>query len=179
MVSGTWLDCGAGGGGSLDDAYTTGNTIPTDSGNNVIITIQEVVTPTSFVLENQDTAGVSAERIYNSIASGTLTNGLLLEQTGAGTMTNAIQIAETAGTITDGILITGTLGNILNSPTLDITGGGAITGATGITSSGTITFSGFTTNGGLIYANRSVVLAQTAAGTAGQALISGGAGSPT
>jgi hypothetical protein len=179
VVSGTGSDCGAGGGGSLDAAYTTGNTITTDSGNNVIITLQEVVTPTSFVVENQDTAGVSAERIYNSIASGTLTNGLLLEQTGAGTMTNAIQIAETAGTITDGILVTGTLGNILNTPTLDITGGGAITGATGITSSGTITFSGFTTNGGLLYTNGSGVLAQTAAGTAGQALISGGAGSPT
>ncbi|TXI33971.1 MAG: hypothetical protein E6Q53_02105, partial [Candidatus Moraniibacteriota bacterium] len=146
VVSGTGSDCGAGS-VSLDAAYTSGNTITTDSGNNVIITLQEVVTPTSFVVENQDTAGVSATRIYNSIASGTLTNGLLLEQTGAGTMTNAIQIAETAGTITDGILVTGTLGNILNSPTLDITGGGAITGATGITSSGTITFSGLSTAG--------------------------------
>ncbi len=146
VVSGTGSDCGAGG-GSLDASYTSGNTITTDSGNNVIITLQEVVAPTSFVIENQDTAGVSAERIFNSIASGTLTNGLLLEQTGAGTMTNAIQIAETAGTITDGILITGTLGNILNSPTLDITGAGAITGATGITSSGTITFSGLSTAG--------------------------------
>ncbi|QQR78619.1 MAG: hypothetical protein IPJ68_06140 [Candidatus Moraniibacteriota bacterium] len=125
--------CG-GGGGTLDSAYTAGNTITTDSGNNVIITLQEVATPTSFVVENQDTAGVSAERVFNSIASGTLTNGLLIEQAGAGTMTNAIQIAETAGTITDGILITGTLGNILNSPSLDITGAGAITGATGITS---------------------------------------------
>ncbi|MEK7548474.1 MAG: hypothetical protein AAB499_01065, partial [Patescibacteria group bacterium] len=46
--------------------------------------------------------------------------------------TNAIQIAETAGTITDGILITGTLANILNSGSIDITGAGAITGATGV-----------------------------------------------
>jgi hypothetical protein len=105
---------GCGGGATLDSAYTAGNTITTDSGNNVIITLQEVATPTSFVVENQDTAGVSTERIFNSIASGTLTNGLLIEQTGAGTMTNAIQIAETAGTITDGILITGTLGNIFS-----------------------------------------------------------------
>jgi hypothetical protein len=73
----TVVSCsGCGGGGStLDSAYTSGNTITTDSGNNVIITLQEVATPTSFVVENQDTAGVSAERIFNSIASGTLTNG--------------------------------------------------------------------------------------------------------
>ncbi|MBP6929371.1 MAG: hypothetical protein KBB77_00365 [Candidatus Moranbacteria bacterium] len=138
--------CG-GGGGTLDSAYASGNTITTDSGSNVVITLQEVVTPTSFVIENQDTAGSSAQRIFNSITSGTLTNGLLIEQTGAGTLTNAIQIAETAGTITDGILVTGTLGNILNSPSIDITGSGAITGATGITSSGTITFSGLSTAG--------------------------------
>jgi hypothetical protein len=56
---------------------------------------------------------------------------------------------------------------------------GAIAAATGITSSGTITFSALNTNGGLIWANGSGVLAQTAAGTSGQALISGGAGSPT
>ncbi|MEP7162243.1 MAG: hypothetical protein ABI747_00555, partial [Candidatus Moraniibacteriota bacterium] len=137
----TVVSCsGCGGGATLDSAYIAGNTITTDSASNVIIALQEVVTPTSFVVENQDTAGVSAERIFNSIASGTLTNGLLIEQTGAGTMTNGIQIAETAGTITDGILITGTLGNILNTPSLDITGAGAITGATGITSaSGDIT----------------------------------------
>lgn len=119
---------------TLQNAYTGGNTISTTSASNIAITLAEVATPTSFTIENQDTAGVSAQRIFNSIASGTLTNGLLIEQTGAGTMTNAIQIAETAGTITDGILITGTLGNILNSGSIDITGAGAITGATGITS---------------------------------------------
>jgi hypothetical protein len=185
VVSGTGSDCGSGG-GSLDAAYTTGNTITTDSGNNVIITLQEVVTPTSFVVENQDTAGVSATRIYNSIASGTLTNGLLLEQTGAGTMTNAIQIAETAGTITDGILVTGTLGNILNSPTLDITGAGAITGATAITSSGTITFSGLSTagivtntSGGVLGTTTSVPIANggtnaTSVGSAGSIAYSTG-----
>ena len=124
--------CG-GGGATLDSAYTTGNTIGTDSGSNVIINLSEVVTPTEFTVNNLDTAGTNAVQIDSSIASGTLTNGLLIEQSGAGTMTNAIQIAETAGTITDGILITGTLGNILNSASIDITGAGAITGATAIT----------------------------------------------
>ena len=56
---------------------------------------------------------------------------------------------------------------------------GAIAAATGIASSGTITFSALSTNGGLLWANGSGTLAQTAAGTAGQALISGGAGAPT
>ena len=129
------VGCG-GGGSTLQQAYdaSSGNTVLTTTARNIAFTLGEVATPTSLTLENQDTAGVSAQRIFNSIASGTLTNGLLLEQTGVGTMTNAIQIAETAGTITDGILITGTLANILNSASIDITGAGAITGATGITS---------------------------------------------
>jgi hypothetical protein len=42
---------------------------------------------------------------------------------------------------------------------------GAIAAATGVTSSGTITFSGFSTNGGLLYTNGSGVLSQTGAGT--------------
>lgn len=132
------LSAGACGGGAstLQGAYdgSSGNTILTTTARDIAFTLGEVATPTSFTIDNQDTAGVSAQRIFNSIASGTLTNGLLVEQTGAGTMTNGIQIAETAGTITDGILITGTLGNILNSGSIDITGAGAITGATGITS---------------------------------------------
>ncbi len=133
----------AGSSATLQDVYGTGNTILTTTGRNVAFTLGEVAAPTSFTIENQDTAGVSAEKISSSIASGALTNGLLIEQTGIGTMTNGLQIAETAGTITDGILITGTLGNILNSPSLDITGAGAITGATGVTlSSGDITTTG-------------------------------------
>ncbi|MBI2552810.1 hypothetical protein HYW17_05955, partial [Candidatus Uhrbacteria bacterium] len=85
-------------------------------------------------------------QIDNRDSNETVTNGLLIEQTGAGTMTNAIQIAETAGTITDGILITGTLGNILNSASIDITGAGAITGATGVTTT-TLSSTGVTTIG--------------------------------
>jgi hypothetical protein len=93
----------------FNGSYNGGNTITTSSGNNIAITLAEVASPTSLTIENADTAGVSAQRIFNSIASGTLTNGLLIEQTGAGTMTNGIQIAETAGTITDG--------NLSQSPT--------------------------------------------------------------
>ncbi len=121
--------CG-GGGGTLDQAYTSGNTIGTDTASDIIFNLAEVATPTQFIVNNLDTAGVNAIQIDNGIASGTLTNGLFIEQSGAGTMTSAIQITETAGTITDGIAIIGTLGNILNTPTIDITGAGAITGAT-------------------------------------------------
>ena len=101
-----------------------------------------MTTPTSLTLENQDTAGVSAERIFNSIASGTLTNGLLIEQTGAGTLTNGVQVlgtagaigsgilvADGAGTITDGIQFTGTFTNIINSPTFDVNNAGDLTSA--------------------------------------------------
>jgi hypothetical protein len=100
----------------------------------------EVATPTSLTVENQDTAGVSAERIFNSIASGTLTNGLLVEQTGAGTMTNAIQILETAGTITTGI----TIGN-------NITTGISI--GTGVTTGISIASGGITATGEILFTN--------------------------
>ena len=56
--------------------------------------------------------------------------------------------------------------NYLNTPSIVINGSGAIIGATGVSSSGTITFSGFSTNGGLLYTNGSGVLSQTGAGSA-------------
>ncbi|NTV55072.1 MAG: hypothetical protein HGA16_01060, partial [Candidatus Moranbacteria bacterium] len=97
---------------TLQTAYntTSGNTITTTTGRNVIFTLAELATATSFTIENQDTGGAAAEKITNSIASGTLTNGLQFEQTGAGTVTNAISILRTAGTITKGIDISGTVG---------------------------------------------------------------------
>ena len=140
---------------TLQDAYnvTSGNTITTSDNRDIAFTLADVSTPTSFTIQNMDTAGASAQRIFSSIGTGTLTNGLLIEQTGGGTMTNAIQITETTGDITDGIKITGTLGNILNSPTLDITGAGAITGAASV-------------NGLVITANTGVVTTGTWNGTA-------------
>lgn len=101
-----------GGGGTLQNAYdyTSGNTILTTTGRNIAFTLGEVATPTSFTLENQDTAGTNAEYINNSIASGTLANGLTIENTAGGTMTNAINILETAGAITTGINIGNNVG---------------------------------------------------------------------
>jgi hypothetical protein len=140
-TSDTWA-CGAdnsgGGGATLQTAYDSGNTILTTTARDVAITLGEVLVPTSVTITNLDSAGTSGLKIANATALGTLTNGLLIDNTLAGTLTNAIQISETLGTITDGILITGTLGNILNSGSIDITGVGAITGATGISSTGNI-----------------------------------------
>ncbi len=83
--------------------------------------------------------------VRHNASSGGITDAIQIENTTAGgTITNAIAIRETAGTITDGILVSGTLSNILNSDSIDITGAGAITGATGITSSGEITLSSLT-----------------------------------
>lgn len=136
--------CG-GGGGTLDSAYTAGNTIGTDSGSNVIINLADVVTPTEVTINNLDASGTNALQIDNST---TLTNGLFVEQSAAGTLTNALQVAASAGTITNGLLIadgagaitngiqlTGTFTTtLLDTPSLDISGAGAITGATGVTS---------------------------------------------
>ncbi|NTW15724.1 MAG: hypothetical protein HGA38_05175, partial [Candidatus Moranbacteria bacterium] len=102
----SWAAAGTGS-STLQADYnaTSGNTITTTTGRDIAFTLAELATPTKFSIDNQDTAGTSAEYIKNSIASGTLTNGLLFEQTGAGTVTNAISILETAGTVTTAINI--------------------------------------------------------------------------
>ena len=106
--------------------------------------LTDILTQRLLVVENRNDGGSTGISetllaIDNQEANEILTNGLLIEQSAGGTMTNAIQILETAGTITDGILVSGTLSNILNTDTLDITGAGAITGATGVTlSSGNV-----------------------------------------
>ncbi|HWQ60489.1 MAG TPA: hypothetical protein VN420_05105, partial [Candidatus Fimivivens sp.] len=107
----SWAAAGSGS-STLQTDYnaTSGNTILTTTGRNIAFTLGEVATPTMFIIENQDTAGSSAQYMNNSIASGTLTNGLQFEQTGAGTVTNAISILRTAGTITKGVDISGTVG---------------------------------------------------------------------
>jgi DNA-binding transcriptional MerR regulator len=98
-------DDATGGGGTLQEAYDAGNTITTDATGDITITLAELGTPTMVEIFNEDTAGVAGLEIDNTIASGTLTSGLLLEQSGAGTMTSAINIVETTGTITTGVNI--------------------------------------------------------------------------
>ena len=120
--------------------------------------------------------------------SGT-TRGIFIQQANHASNTNGLDVgllfdnADADLAFVDGIVFTDSGGggftNFLNTPTIDITGAGAITGATAITSSGTITFSGFSNNNGVLYTNGSGVLAQTATGGAGAlCLVSTNGGTP-
>jgi len=146
--------------------------------------------------------------VAQSDTDETVTNGLFIENTAGGTLSTGLRITETAGTITDAILISGTLGTILNTDSLDISGGGAITGATGLVSSGTVTFSGLSTGvvtntsgtlsseaqlaltrggtnknvtaaAGAVFYSDSDSFELTAVGTTGQCLISNGTAAPS
>jgi|GEM_PF-5153399 len=154
------LDGGGGGGGTLQEAYdaSSGNTITTTDARDITITLAELTNPTVFEIFNNDTAGVTALEVDNAIASGTLANGLLVEQSGAGTMTNGVHVLGTAGTITDGIHIedgagaitdgiqfTGTFTNLINSTNFSVTSAGAISAATA-----TDTINGLIINSGAI-----------------------------
>ncbi|MGA2911656.1 MAG: site-specific integrase [Candidatus Levyibacteriota bacterium] len=110
--------------------------------------------------------------------TGTLTNNTLIQQTGAGTVTNLLNLTQSSGTVTNALSISGTFAtDLISSPTLVVTNAGAASGLTGLSSSGTIIFSAFSNSGGVIYANAGA-LAQTAAGTSSQCLV-GGASAPT
>jgi intein/homing endonuclease len=92
-------------------------------------------------LTNDATTDTNTQRILalqnNSATGGTTENLLYLNNADNNGVTSAIVIGNTGG---------GGFTNFLDTPSLDITGTGAITGATGISSSGTITFSGLTAN---------------------------------
>lgn len=78
-------------------------------------------------------------RLANANAAETVANGLLIEQTAAGTLTNGIQvtgsagtiasgllIADGAGAITDAIALTGTFTNLINTANLTVANSGNI-----------------------------------------------------
>lgn len=70
----------------------------------------DALTQRAFVVANTDDSASTGTtetiaQIVNRDANETVGTGLLVESTGAGTMTDAIKIAETAGTITNGITI--------------------------------------------------------------------------
>jgi len=92
--------------------------------------------------DNSTNTGVpdALARLANANAAETVSNGLLIEQTAAGTLTNGIQITGSAGTITSGILIadgagtittgltmTGTFTNLIDTPNFDVSNAGAVT----------------------------------------------------
>lgn len=120
------------------DATANGYTYTlTPSGTGSTGTLQGIL------ISQADTAttGVfdSLLKVQNLKTPETTTNGIFIEHNAAsGTLTNGLQITNTAGTLTNGINLTGTFTTALfNSPSLDISGTGAITGATGVTSTGT------------------------------------------
>ena len=81
----------------------------------------------------------------NNAAATTLTNNTLIQQTGAGTVTNLLNLTQSSGTVTNGINISGTFAtDLIKSPTLIVTNAGAASGLTGLSSSGTVTLGGAT-----------------------------------
>jgi hypothetical protein len=124
-------------------------------------------------LGNDATTDSTTQRILavqNNLATGGTTENLLyLNNADDNVVGNAIEIGNTG---------TGGFTNFLDTPSLDISGTGAITGATGLSSSGTITFSGLTANR-LVTTTTGGQLTTSAAGTAGQALLSGGTSAPS
>src|SRR3989344_3872270 len=118
--------------------------------------VADTTTQKILVVTNLDDSAVAGTletilSVENRDINEIVTNGLLIENTAAGTITNAIRILETAGEITDGIVISSTLGNILNSLTIDITGAGAITANGGITfDQASDTIGSFTANGTIL-----------------------------
>src|SRR3989344_5391392 len=139
----------------------------------------------NYTLLTTDNAGAATSNAYGSyIDTGTAgaTNadtvyGMYINtESNAGTAYGLyVDAGAGAGTEYAAIFLNGNFGIGDASPAALLTVGdgddfqvnstGAIAAATGITSSGTITFSGFTTDGGLLYTNGSGVLAQTGAGT--------------
>ncbi|MCX6757322.1 MAG: hypothetical protein NTZ44_00315, partial [Candidatus Nomurabacteria bacterium] len=122
-----WQSCGGGGGSeSLQDAYGFGNTITTVDNTNIAFVFPDVASPTSFTIENDDKEALNIQYIFSKATSGTVGNGLLVENTDAGTLTNGIQITETAGAITNGLKFTGTFTDLISAPNISINNAGDI-----------------------------------------------------
>lgn len=124
--------CG-GGGATLQTAYAAGNTITTTTGSDIAFVLPAGLgTRTKFSLTNSDTTAGSDFYLNSANASGTSTNGLFLEQTGAGILTNGLNITRTAGTLTNGLSFAGTIGTDITTSgaralTIDTGGAAGIT----------------------------------------------------
>jgi hypothetical protein len=90
----------------------------------------------------------------------------IIFQTGNNGATEAIRILN-SGNVGIGTASPASLLSVGSLSQFQVNASGAIAAATGVTSSGTITFSGLNTDKGLLYANGSGVLAQTAQGAGG------------
>jgi hypothetical protein len=104
------------------------------------------------VVSGSNSVNVEYLSVTNSSSSGTQRGLVVQNLASTGTTESLLSLdnIDTDTAVTDAISVTSSGGgftNILNTPSLDISGTGAITGATGISSSGSITFSGLSTAG--------------------------------
>src|SRR5262249_48456570 len=104
---------------NLQVASTFSGTGPTINPVDITLTDNATAAGTAYVLsitnaDNGANAGVPAALGYfkNANAAETVADGLLVEQTGAGTLTNGLDIKRTAGTISNDI-------KLQNSETID------------------------------------------------------------
>ncbi len=92
----------------------------------------QTITPTqnsavALTVNSTSSTAADAADINLVNASGTATNGLLVNLTGAGTVTNGIQVQNSSGTLTNGITFTGTFTKLINSTNFNVGNGGIIT----------------------------------------------------
>ena len=141
-------------------------------------------TPGDFSLIEE---GVSGSRIYvkpgGKIGIGTTSPLAAFDVSGIGTTPVASFSGSTSfaslvvnNNLTTGDLFTASASGLTRFTIANngnITAGGTISGLSGLTSSGTITLSGFSSNGGVLFANGSGVLSQTGAGNSTQCLLGG------
>jgi hypothetical protein len=102
---------------NLQVASTFTGTGPSIAVVDVTLTHNGTAAGTSYALsvtnaDNGANAGVPAAIGYfrNANAAETVTDGLLVEQTGAGILSNGLEIKRTAGTLSTGLLFTGAIG---------------------------------------------------------------------
>ena len=168
----------------------TGGTNTFGSGASSINTIGSVTTPGALTLHGattlDNTFTVSGSNLTSLGGNLTVTgtswtatptiSGLITATSGL-TSNGTLTVANGQTFDANGIVNLGDDGEnvVIDSDTWNVTGAGVVSGLTGLRSSGTITFSGFTgaNNGGVIYANSSGVLSQTAAGSDTQCLLGG------
>lgn len=117
----------------------------------------DVNTENLLLIQQLDTTVGGTTVVDNALkidvaASSGITDGIEITNS-AGNLTNGINIVDTAGgTITTAIVVSGTIDTaILDTPSIDITGTGAITGATGVSTTTVTASSAIAANGGITF----------------------------
>ena len=136
----------------VQDATTFASTVTLNGTTTANANVDLTFAGTENLAVTSDLAGTAnlISVIGTPSASAGTTRGLLLQQADSAN-TNGLDTAllinnaDTDLAVTTGIQFTSSGGgftNFIDTPTINLTGTGAVTGATGVTSSGTITFQG-------------------------------------